>query len=378
MLRARLLETLGVRIPVWQLPMAGVSTPALAAAVARAGGLGGLPFGAVNEPEKMGQALAEFAAAAPLCSQNVNVNFFLHHELEGKEQYGEGQPQAEAVEAWRRDMETAAEAAGVAGSPAHLATATSPVRATNLLFSLLWHQHGLKGDILSVLSKHAPKVVSFHFGCPDEEMVRELHKIGSLVFVTATTPEEALYCASRGVDGLVLQGDEAGGHRGEFLASPDSSSYLSTYALFVSARRAVKDYDVHLIPAGGIDSPAAARFFLDLGASAVQIGTAYLGCREASVKPRIRASACLVTPLPTQITPHISGKPARCLATPFVRATGGSLLHYLHRYTLYKRWVGAQPDAELGFYLVGQNYASTEWDTDAASVTSAWGTALAG
>lgn len=280
-----LLSTLGIEVPIIQAPMAGVSTPEMAAAVLNAGGLGSIGVGSVNA-ETTRQMIASVRSKT---DRPFNVNVFCH------------QP---AV------VDAAKEAAWLARLAPEFAryNAKPPDRLTEI------YQTFLTDDAkLEVLLTERPKVVSFHFGLPARDRIEALRARGIVLFATATSLEEGKAIASAGIDAVVAQGYEAGGHRGVFdPKEPDDQ--LGTVAL---TRLLVSKLDIPVIAAGGIMDGAGVAAYLLLGAAATQLGTAFIACPESSADAGYRATLLGPAAEHTVMTAAISGRPARCLANRF-------------------------------------------------------------
>ena len=212
-------KLLGIELPIVQAPMAGVHDHALAAAVSNAGGLGSLPCGALG-PTAM---RAELTALAASTRKPFNVNFFCH---------AQPAPSAEQDASWRALLAPFYQELGLdEGS-----TATGAVRVP------------FNAEAADVLDEFRPAVVSFHFGLPSDELLARVRRNGSKILASATTVDEARWLEARGVDAVIAQGIEAGGHRGMFL-SDDLTSQVGTLALVPQVAHAVT---VPVIAAGGI------------------------------------------------------------------------------------------------------------------------------
>ncbi|OWK45705.1 NAD(P)H-dependent flavin oxidoreductase [Fimbriiglobus ruber] len=280
-----LLRKLGIDLPLIQAPMAGVSTPEMAAAVSNAGGLGSLGVGSVDAEatRKM------IVAVRSRTDRPFNVNVFCN------------QP---AV------ADAAREAAWLARLGPTFARfgANPPARLTEI------YQTFLTDDAkLAVLLAERPAVVSFHFGLPSRDRIEALRAARIKLLATATSLEEGKAVAAAGLDAVVAQGYEAGGHRGVFdPAGPDDR--LGTVAL---TRLLVKALDVPVVAAGGIMDGAGIAACLTLGAAAAQLGTAFVACPESSADAGYRAALLGPSAEHTVMTAAISGRPARCLANRF-------------------------------------------------------------
>ena len=278
-MRHNLLTMLNIRYPIIQAPMAGVSTPALAAAVSEAGGLGSVAVG-TSTPQ---QARAAIAAVRGHTNGPFNVNVFTHAPATGD-------PAREA--AWLAWLRPHFERFG-AQPPAALKEIYRSFLADEAMFELLLAER--------------PAVVSFHFGLPAKRHIEALKAAGSVLFTTATSLDEALQIEAAGIDVIVAQGIEAGGHRGMFdPGAPDAA--LPTFALL---RQLSGKVTVPLVAAGGIMDGNDIRTALSLGASAVQMGSAFIACPESSAPPHHRALIARGADLQTELTAVISGRPAR-------------------------------------------------------------------
>lgn len=280
-----LLGLLAVDLPIIQAPMAGTSTPALAAAVANAGGLGSIAVGAVNAAAA-GDMIAAFRERS---SRSLNVNLFCHAPAQAA-------PAREA--AWLARLRPEFEAVG-----------TEPPTGLQEIYKSFQQDD----DMLAMLLATRPKIVSFHFGLPSPEQIRALRMAGTILLASATSLHEARLAAESGVHAVVAQGYEAGGHRGVF--DPDGEdAQLGTVALVRLLSRAL---DVPVIAAGGIMDGAGIAAALRLGASAAQLGTAFIGTDESAADAGYRSALFSAAAHHTVVTRAISGRPARCLANRF-------------------------------------------------------------
>jgi nitronate monooxygenase len=271
----------GIRVPIVQAPLAGgPSTPELAAAVAGAGGLGFLAAG-YRAPDDVRGDLARVRA---LTDGPVGVNLFAP---------GAGPADPADVRRFAEAIRPAAETAGVElGAPRH--------------------DDDAFGAKLDVVREARPPVVSFTFGCPPPELVAELRGLGSAVWVTVTDVDEAREAAAAGADALVVQGAEAGGHRGSFVDRPDAVD-RAVLPLLQLVRAAV---DPPLVAAGGIATGRGVAAVLAAGAVAAQVGTAFMRCPEAGTSDVHRAA--LASPRATRLTRAFTGRRARGIANRFL------------------------------------------------------------
>jgi len=279
----------GIELPIVQAPMAGVQGSALASAVSNAGGLGSLPCAMLGPA---GTA-DEIAAIRAQTSKPFNVNFFCHAPPPLD-------PDREA--AWHavlapyyREFEL---------DPT--AIKPGPGRAP------------FSAEAAAVLEAMRPAVVSFHFGLPADDLLGRVRAIGAKIVASATTVDEARWLEARGVDAIIAQGLEAGGHRGIFLTD-DLTTQVGTLALVPQIMRAVR---VPVIAAGGIASAQAVAAMLALGAAGVQVGTAYLRCPEATTSAIHRAALASDAARHTALTNVFTGRPARGIVNRIVREIG--------------------------------------------------------
>jgi nitronate monooxygenase len=271
---------LGLSLPIIQAPMAGVSTPAMAAAVSNAGGLGSIGVGATDA----GGAQAMIEAVRGGTNRPFNVNLFCHRPARAD-------PGKEA--AWIETLR-----------PVFARyDAEPPARLTEIYRSFVEDD-----AMLAMLLEARPAIVSFHFGLPDAGRLGALRDTGIFLIASATSLAEGRTLAAAGIDAVVAQGYEAGGHRGLFdPAAPDER--LGTIAL---TRLLVRALDRPVIASGGIMDGAGIVAALALGAQAAQLGTAFIACPESSADDGYRAA--LAASERTEMTANVSGRPARSIA----------------------------------------------------------------
>jgi len=265
--------------------MAGVSTPALAAAVSNAGALGSLGVAAVDAAG----AQAMCADVRARTDRPFNVNLFVHA-------VPVQDPAREA--AWLGAM-----------APLFARFGASPPPALRPIYRSFHEDDAM----LAMLLAEPPAVVSFHFGLPSGERITALKAAGCVLLATATSLAEALAARAAGIDAVIAQGWEAGGHRGVF--DPDApDDRLGTMAL---TRLLVARSGLPVIAAGGIMDGKGIRAALDLGAVAAQLGTAFVPCPESSADAAYRVALAGPAAQHTVMTSAISGRPARGLPNRF-------------------------------------------------------------
>lgn len=282
---SRILDLLGIDWPIVQAPMAGISTPEMAAAVSQAGGLGSIGVGAMTA-KAAGDSIAAFRA---LSSRSLNVNVFCHRPAQSN-------PVREA--AWLARLR-----------PEFAALSAEPPSSIKEIYKSFVADEQMLATILEA----KPEVVSLHFGLPPPRWMRALREAGIVLLGTATNPVEASASVAAGVQIIVAQGYEAGGHRGVF--DPDGpDDQLATVAL---TRRLARDLDVPVIAAGAIMDGQGIAAVLRLGAGAAQLGTAFVATDESAADAGYRAALFSEAAGHTVMTRVISGRPARSLANRF-------------------------------------------------------------
>jgi nitronate monooxygenase len=268
--------------------MAGVQGSQLAIAVCNAGGLGSLPCAMLD-----GEAIrGEVSAIRARSSRPFNLNFFCHVPL--PEDVAADHAWRAALGPYYRELDVPADAtAGAARTPFNEALA----------------------DVVEELK---PPIVSFHFGLPPEPLLERVRGWGAKIISSATTVAEARWLAEHGVDAIIAQGIEAGGHRGMFLATAVEEQ-LGTFALVPQVIAATK---LPVIAAGGIADQRGVRAALALGAVAAQIGTSYLLCPETTTHALHRAALTSERAAHTVVTNVFTGRPARAIANRLTRELG--------------------------------------------------------
>jgi nitronate monooxygenase len=279
-------ELFEIELPVIQAPMASSQGAALAVAVSNAGGLGSVPS-AVLSLEALRD---ELRAARAGTSRPINVNFFCH---------AAPAPDAAKEAAWRAALAPYYRELGV--------EEVAPPGPARRPFG---------DDAADVIEEFRPAVVSFHFGLPSPALVARVKAWGAKVLSSATTVAEARWLEARGVDAIIAQGLEAGGHRGMFLTE-DLTTQVGTLALVPQVRAAVS---VPVISAGGIADATGVAAALALGAAGAQVGTAFLLCPEATTSAVHRAA--LSAPHHTAVTNLFTGRPARGIVNRLMRELG--------------------------------------------------------
>jgi nitronate monooxygenase len=284
----RLIDLLQIDYPIVQAPMAGSVGPDMPVAVSEAGALGSFPCALLPSA----QVRDEVSKIRTRSSKPINLNFFCHAAAR----------RDEAIEdAWRKRL-------------AHY-YAELNVEARSSLAPVL---APFGGEMCDVVVELKPEVVSFHFGLPDAFLVRRLKESGCRIFSSATTVAEARWLEDHGADAVIAQGAEAGGHRGMFLAT-ETASQVGTLALLPQVVDAMK---IPVIAAGGIADGRGIAAAMALGASAAQLGTAYLLCPEARISAQYRAALKAARDDSTDMTNVLTGRPARVITNRVVRELG--------------------------------------------------------
>lgn len=273
------LHRLGIRHPIIQAPMAGTATPELAAAVSNAGGLGSLGLGSTG----VDAARAAIRQTKTLTAAPFNVNFFCHRTASSD-------PGREKV--WLSYL-----------APLFREFDATPPQ------SLHDPDPSFNDNpaMLAMLVEERPAVISFHFGLPDTQAITQLKQAGSILMATATTLDEARAIEAAGLDFIVAQGVEAGGHRGMF-DPHDGDAGLTTLSLVPLLAQSTS---LPVIAAGGIMNGTGVRAVMRLGACAAQMGTAFILCPESAAPQAHRDALASDRALHTRISAAISGRPAR-------------------------------------------------------------------
>lgn len=287
--REALLQVLGTELPIVQAPMAGAQLGALAVAVSNSGGLGSLPCAMLTADTMR----AELAAIRARTDQPYNVNFFCHAPPE---------PNAAREAAWRKALAPYFEEHGIDADAIPAGPGRAPFTA----------------ELADALEDFQPRVVSFHFGLPASDLMARVKHWGSKVLASATTVDEARWLEAHGVDAIIAQGVEAGGHRGSFL-SADMSTQVGTFSLVPLVVKAVA---VPVIASGGIADADGVAAAIALGAAGVQVGTAYLLCPEAATSTVHRAALKSDDARETALTNLFTGRPARGIVNRLMRELG--------------------------------------------------------
>ncbi|MEM7221186.1 MAG: nitronate monooxygenase [Pseudomonadota bacterium] len=317
---------LDLKHPIVAAPMAGVSTPPLADAVTSAGALGALAVGAQSATAVEG-ALRETSA---LASAAVMANFFCHPRP---------RDDADEEQRWLAALQDAFEQQG-ASAPSEV---TTP-----------YESFDERPELIDLILDYRVRVASFHFGLPKARTLARLKRAGVCLFATATCASEARVLAAAGIDVIVAQGWEAGGHRGNFTSAPDEQ--LGTLSLLRRLRGAV---DLPIIAAGGIVDGAGVAAAFAAGAQGVQCGTAFVPTPESAAAPAYRA-ALAAGEQDTVMTAGFSGRAARGLRNRFVESFATlPPIDYPRAYGVVKSLVAAaeaRGDHGLTPMWAGQSY----------------------
>ena len=279
-----LTERLNLQWPIFQAPMGGIATPALAVAVSDAGGLGGLGLWGLSI-ENISLTIKEYQQAS---KRPVNVNYPIWEKPRGLSQ---------ADTKMLRSLQKIYD-------DQRLGPVTLPEES----------EADIGEDHLDLLQELRPEVLSFHFGVPDQDTLKVIQSLGIIVIASATTVREATFLENMGVDAIIAQGTEAGGHRGTF-----TDAEISVQPGLISLLPQIVDsVSVPVIAAGGIGDGRGIAASLMLGASAVQVGTAFLACDEANVQSAHRRALENITDESTVVTKSITGRPARFIKNKLV------------------------------------------------------------
>lgn len=367
-----LLNTLKIKYPIFQAPMAGVSTVELASKVTNYGGLGSLPlagldFTNIDSLQKLNAMLNDYHSQVndEIPSHIVNLNFFCHDIY--------SPPTNSQINNWKSLY------GSVLSTDNHdMLNSLNYDKNGNVSFKQ-FEQSSSPGfsKLMEFLTHNIqPAIVSFHFGTPSVETITQFQQNDIMVFVTSTSLDETIHLYDLGVDGIILQGYEAGGHRGNFLSSSRLDENLSTHALFTQLIKYLNTRPVstralpYLIPAGGIHDSNTVKYYLDAGAAGVQIGSAFLSTPECTTHTFYRAISEQQKRIPTVMINSVLGKYARAIKTKFIenmvynnKFSEEELPPYGYMYNAYKELKPKVAHSQdIGFYLAGQNYYENESD----------------
>jgi nitronate monooxygenase len=285
----RLLDLLHIEIPIIQAPMAGSDSVALARSVSSSGGLGSLGCALLS----LDRVRESVRAIRDGMSHPINLNFFC---------YTMEAPDVAAEERWKRFLKPHYDKLGLDMETAAAMSLRMPFDA----------------EACSVVEEIKPEVVSFHFGLPDPTLVDRVKRQGIKVLSSATSVREAKWLEARGCDAIIAQGVEAGGHRGMFL----ETNIATQVGLFALLPQVVDAVSVPVIAAGGIADARGVVAAFALGASGVQMGTAYLHSPEANISPLYRQTLEHVAENGTALTNLFTGRPARGILNRYVEQSG--------------------------------------------------------
>lgn len=285
----RILDLVGIETPIIQAPMAGANGAEMVIAVSEAGGLGSMPCAMLS----VGKARAELEAIRAKTTRPINVNFFCHRPAEAN---------AERERIWKQRLEKYYLELGLDPS--------TPLANAN--------RKPFDAAMCELVEQFRPEVVSFHFGLPAKDLLKRVKATGAKVLSSATTVDEARWLEEEGCDAIVAQGYEAGGHRAMFL-SDNIASQVGTMALVPQVADAVK---IPVIASGGIGDARGIVAAFALGASAVQLGTAYLFCPEAKLTDVHRQRLRSVKDSETALTNVFTGRAARGIMNRLLKEVG--------------------------------------------------------
>lgn len=285
----RLLDLLRIEIPIVLAPMVAVQDAEMAAAVCLAGGLGSLACAALS----VEQVREQVAKIRSRVSAPINLNFFCHEAVDAD-------PLREA--GWKRRL-----------APYYAELGLDPEAPVHFA-----NRAPFDSKMCDLIEELRPEVVSFHFGLPTEPLLRRVKSAGCVVMASATIVREAIWLEKNGADVIIAQGAEAGGHRGMFLTD-DIFTQPGTFSLVPQVADAV---GLPVIAAGGIADGRGIAAAFALGASGVQVGSAYLRCRESKAISAAKIAFADATDESTVITNVMTGRPARGVFNRIMREVG--------------------------------------------------------
>jgi NAD(P)H-dependent flavin oxidoreductase YrpB (nitropropane dioxygenase family) len=320
----RICDLFEIEHPIIQAPMMGTCTPELASAVANAGGLGSLGCGE-KSPEMIREEVENIRQRT---NRSFNLNFFVHPKPKTEEAVLSST--LDRLKPWY-------DALGIADTPTQLPNLGA----------------GFDDERLQIVLSQRPKVVSFHFGCPDRKYIQEIRAAGIKMISSATSVAEAKYLEDMGMDAVIAQGWEAGGHRGSHTPTEPFDG-VGTMALIPQVVDAVS---LPVIAAGGIGDGRGIAAAMALGASGVQLGTAFLRCEEAATEPARRKQIANAKDTDTMVTDAFSGRSARAMRSRFseeMERSRSQLPDFPQMYALSGPVRNTASDADASFFLYGQ------------------------
>ncbi|KAF5117719.1 hypothetical protein DV452_002257 [Geotrichum candidum] len=308
----KFVTTFGVKHPIIQAPMAGASTPEIASSVVNAGAIGSLPLAGIkyDQPEKLHSILTKYKSlVAPGTDyRNVNLNFFCYDLPNVNKK--------DVNRAWIRHIQKYFLPFGIASD-----SYTDTLRDTYDSFARIEEFP----EYLEAIIEFQPKIISFHFGIPPARVLERLRSAGIKLFISITNVDELKQVLAAGFDGIILQGYNAGGHRGSFTRNHLTDSKLDTRILTEEVLEYLKltgtgGDNLFVIPAGSISTGTQIAGYLRMpGVSATQLGSVFLPTPESSV-PQYHKDLLTSNPngFETIMTPYCTGRAARAFKTPFM------------------------------------------------------------
>ena len=401
--RLKLVTKLGIDYPIFLSPMAGVSTIDMAIAVTNNGGLGSIPLSSIDfrkfdSIEKLDNLINQYKQKLVNHRNNrdddnlvVNLNFFCH-EIENE-------PTQSQINNWKQlykqtifnsnnnsnDEDNDNDEDSNDNYNGKLLDEIQFING-NISFKEIENNENYKhqyNQLIKYLQQLKPKIISFHFGIPNEKTIEKLQSHGIMIFITSTSLEETIYLTDNNIniDGIILQGYEAGGHRGNFLIKNNQfDEKLSTYSLFIQLKQYLdrniisnnqpRQQRPYLIPTGGIMDTKTINYYLSLGADSIQMGTIFLATPE-SINHKFFNQNIMKNfhyRKPTIMIDSVSGKFARAIKTDFINNlinnsnnySSEELPSYGYAYYGYKSLKSKIKKDNIGFYLAGQNYYQIE------------------
>lgn len=365
-------KTFDVKFPIVQSPMAGASTVELAAIITNAGGLGSIPLGSASEnPQVIENQVLKFQSLVQdeKLKRNMNLNFFTHEPPR--------LDQDVVHQEWLKKFHGYYKKEGIEISP-KAESLTCPYPTFKSIDSAD-HQ------TIQTLIRLKPKVVSFHFGLPNLKVLKTLQDAGIKVFISATSLQEFLEISEAGADGVVLQGWEAGGHRGNFVPNDIEDEQLTTEELvekvvdFIDTnhqRFASGDKAPFIVAAGGLYDGETIATVLNYGIAAVQLGTIWLPTKQATISHEHRNLFFVNPARETIMSPAISGRNLRTIESDYLKGLKknsplSTIPDYPLPYSIFKQLAADAKSAGVGHsysaFLAGSNFHQSKRDTDDAA-----------
>lgn len=347
------LAKFNARYPIIQAPMAGASTIEMAAIVSNYGAIGSLPLGSYSEkPTKILDQVTKYQSLVN--DKNlVNLNFFTHEVIKHND---------EIEKNWIDRYNSIYKKYGI----------NKQITKLDKLYDTFKSIDDINHETIKSLVELKPQIISFHFGLPNIEVLKHLQKNGINIFITATSLEEFKQLIEVGVDGVILQGWEAGGHRGNFIANDPNDEKLSTLELVSRIVSYIDENEMESVPwiiaTGGIVDKEKIEKLLTFGIAGVQLGTVFLSAALSTSSKHLKEVIKDPFNRKTAMYPAISGRNLRSINTPFLNELNDIEISKIPSYPLpydsFKQLNIDSKDEQFQSLLVGSEFFKSWKGTD--------------